>query len=293
MHSPLLAFTDICVLPCRLLSHILDFFAIAGKFAGGMNASDFPPTLGFRAGDKGTHSSRTMMLAELSALFATCTPECSREDYFTAAINDNALGKATASTRRLTVQRLSELYALDRAIPIFRALRRFWDLDVGGQRLIALLVCLARDPLLRCSVPSVLNLREGQNFDRDAMKDAVSKTVRDRLNDSILDKVVRNAASSWTQSGHLAGRTFKKRRLVRPTRGPVALALFLGYLQGIRGPGILQTFWCRVLDAPPAELSRIAATASMLGGLRFRQAGDVVDVSFPSLVSLTEMERAA
>jgi hypothetical protein len=136
-------------------------------------------------------------------------------------------------------------------------------------------------------------LREGQNFDRDAMKDAVSKTVRDRLNDSILDKVVRNAASSWTQSGHLAGRTFKKRRLVRPTRGPVALALFLGYLQGIRGPGILQTFWCRVLDAPPAELSRIAATASMLGGLRFRQAGDVVDVSFPSLVSLTEMERAA
>src|SRR5208283_2850466 len=199
-----------------------------------MSASYFPPTLGFRAGDKGTHSSRTMMVAELSALFATCTPECSREDYFTAAIDDNALGKATASTRRLTVQRLSELYALDRAIPIFRALRRFWDLDVEGQRLIALLVCLARDPLLRGSAPSVLNLREGQNFDRDAMKDVMSKTVRDRLNDSILDKVVRNAASSWTQSGHLEGRTFKKRRQVHPTPVNVAYGLFLSRCVGFR-----------------------------------------------------------
>jgi hypothetical protein len=47
MQNPFLSFIDICFLPCRLLSHILDFFAIAGKFAGGMNASDFPPPSGF------------------------------------------------------------------------------------------------------------------------------------------------------------------------------------------------------------------------------------------------------
>lgn len=231
-----------------------------------------------------------MMLTELSALLSACDSDSSREEYFSAAIEDNALGKSTTSTRRLTVQRLSELYALDRAIPIFRALRRFWDLDVDGQRLIALLVCLARDPLLRGSAQSVLNLREGQIFDRDLMKESLSKTVRDRLNDSTLDKVVRNAASSWTQSGHLEGRTFKKRRLVRPTRGSVAMALFLGYLQGIRGPGMLQTFWCRVLDAASHELARIATTASMAGFLRFRQAGDVVEVSFPNLITSSEME---
>lgn len=233
-----------------------------------------------------------MMLAELSALLAACPSDSSREDYVAAAIDDNALGKATTSTRRLTIQRLSELYVLDREVPIFRALRRFWELDADGQRLVALLVCLARDPLLRASAPNVLNLRDGQNLDRDGMKEALAKTVGNRLNESTLDKVVRNAASSWTQSGHLEGRTFKKRRLVRPARGAVAMALFLGYLQGIRGPGILQTFWCRVLDAQPDELAQIATAASMAGALRFRRGGDVVEVSFPSLVSRTEMERA-
>ena len=124
------------------------------------------------------------------------------------------------------------------------------------------------------------------------MKEAISKTVGNRLNTATLDKVVRNAASSWTQSGHLEGRTFKKRRLVRPSRGSVAMALFLGYLQGIRGPGILKTFWTGVLDATTEELSRIATAASMSGALRFRRAGDVVEVSFPDLISAAEMERA-
>jgi hypothetical protein len=257
-----------------------------------MNPSDFPAYAGFRTGEKGTHTSRTMMLAELSALLAACPSESSREEYVAAAVEDNALGKATTSTRRLTIQRLSELYALDREVPIFRALRRFWDLDTDGQALVALLVCLARDPLLRGSAPTVLNMREGQNFDRGAMKEALSKAVGNRLNESTLDKVVRNAASSWTQSGHLEGRTFKKRRLVRPGRGAVAMALFLGYLQGVRGPGILQTFWCRVLDAQPDELAQIATAASMAGALRFRRGGDVVEVNFPRLASRTEMERA-
>jgi hypothetical protein len=101
---------------------------------------------------------------------------------------------------------------------------------------------------------------------------------------------VRNAASSWAQSGHLEGRTFKKRTLARPTAGPVVMALFLGYLQGIRGPGILRSFWCQALDAPPEVLARIASTASMSGLIRFRMAGDVIEVSFPDILTATEFE---
>lgn len=255
-----------------------------------MSRLRFNPDFGFRSGDKGTHTSRTMMLAELSALLSICGPEASREEYSSAIIEENALRKATVSTRKLSAQRLAELYGLDRSIPIFRQLLRVWNFDPAGQAITALLVALARDPLLRSTASSVLDLRPGQTFDRGIMAEALRKATKDRLNDDTLDKVVRNAASSWAQSGHLEGRTFKKRTLVRATAGPVVMALFLGYLQGNRGPGILLSFWSQALDAPPEVLARIASTASMSGLIRFRMAGDVIDIGFPDLLTANEME---
>lgn len=230
------------------------------------------------------------MLQELAALFSSCPPEASRTDYLTAIVDDNVLGKATSSTRRLTAQRLSELYALDTVVPVFRALRRFWEFDKQGQPLLALLCALARDPLLRSTIPSVIELPPEASFDREAMKDSLRRATKERLNESILDKVVRNAGSSWTQSGHLEGRTFKRRQPVRATAGPVAMALFLGYLQGIRGPGLLSSTWVRVLDVPLDALSGLARTAGAAGMLRYRKAGEVVEVVFPDLLTPDELE---
>jgi hypothetical protein len=255
-----------------------------------MSSLRFNSIFGFRSGDKGTHTSRTMMLAELSALLAICEPDSSREDYMTAIIEDNVLGKSTVSTRKLSAQRLAELYALDRGVPLFRMLRRVWDFDSASQSLSALLVALARDPLLRSTADSVLDLRPGESFNRETMAEALRKTTKDRLNDATLDKVVRNAASTWAQSGHLEGRTFKRRCLVSPTAGSVTMALFLGYLQGVRGPGVLRSFWCQALDASPEVLARIASSASMAGLIRFRIAGDVIDLGFPDFLTANELK---
>ena len=73
---------------------------------------------GFRFGDKGTHTSRTMMLAELTDLLAAEPGAKSREEYAAAIIEDNVLGKQTTATRRLTNQRLGELYGLDGRVPL-------------------------------------------------------------------------------------------------------------------------------------------------------------------------------
>lgn len=225
------------------------------------------------------------MISELTALFESVGPEASREDYVEAIVEDNVLGKSTTSTRRLSAQRLSELYALDPDVSIFRALRSWWAVNTQDQPLLALLCGLARDPMLRATMPAVLSLRSGDDYNRSAMRDALKKLVGERLNESILDKVARNAGSSWTQSGHLEGRALKKRVLVKPAEPAVAMAVLLGYLQGIRGRGLLLTRWCEVLDSSPETISRLASKASARGLMTFRRADEVIDVGFPRILS--------
>lgn len=255
-----------------------------------MFGPSYPISLGFKSGASGTHTSRTLMYEELAAVLTVAAPRAERPDLVRAIVEDNVLGKTTASTRRISAQRLTELYALDPSAPIFRALHRLWVTDAQSRPLLALLSALARDPMLRATASSVLALREGQSFDRDAANSALRQHAGARLNDAILDKVVRNAAASWTQSGHLVGRTFKKRQRVTATPASVTMALFLGYLQGLRGPALFTTLWCEVLDSSPEALSALASRAAQSDLLRFRQSGDVIEIGFPSLLSKAENE---
>ena len=226
------------------------------------------------------------MLEELEALLATCSTGASRDDYLLAIHDDNCLGKRTAATRKLSGQRLSELYALDPEVPLFRVMRHCWYADQKGRPLLALLLALARDPLLRASAVTVLRMQPGEELARQQMTDALRKVVKDRLSDSTLDKVVRNAASSWTQSGHLKGRGRKVRQQVAPTAVTTSFALLLGYLAGKRGQANFETLWAMVLDAPAGELMQLAVDARRLGFLDMTQSGGVIEISFARLLAV-------
>lgn len=244
--------------------------------------------LGFRLGEKGTHTSRTIMLDELRMLFASCPPDATRYNYISAIQEDNCLGKRTIATRRLSGQRLSELYALDPEALLFRVTRRCWYADGDGHALLALLLALARDPLLRITAPPVLRMRPGEELARQQLTDALNREVGNRLSDSTLDKVVRNAASSWTQSGHLEGRSRKVRQTVTPTATTTAFALLLGYLAGTRGAALFESLWAQALDEPAGELLHLAMDARRLGFLDMSQAGGVIDIAFSRFLALDE-----
>jgi hypothetical protein len=276
---------------------------------------------GVRFGTVGTHTSRTMMLPELSDLLAAVPARApasdglaasqgdlfpathvqpslfqarlpSRDDYFQAILEDNVLGKDTAASRRGTLQRLSELYGLDPQLAVFRVLRRLWEVDGSGRPLLALLCALARDPLLRATAKAVLPLSPGSELSRSALYEALtadeeeeqqSRTDRlsSRFKPAILDKIARNAASSWAQAGHLEGRVRKIRKKVRPTAGSAAFALWLGHLQDLAGDYLLRTLWAAVLDVTQDELFDLALAAKQHGLLRAVSGGGVraIDVA--------------
>lgn len=239
--------------------------------------------IGFRFGAKGTHTSRTMMLEELSRVLEATSQDARRADYAAAIIDGNCLSKPTASTRRLSNQRLGELYGLDPAIPLFRVLRRLWDLGADGRPLLALLAAIARDPLLAATCPAIVTMRANAELQRDSFRGALQDAVGHRLNESTLEKVCRNAASTWAQSGHLEGRTFKKRRAVLPSPAVVAFAIYLAHAAGFRGAEIFLSGWLRVLDCDPSHARQLAFDAKRSGLLDLRMAGDVVELNLSRL----------
>jgi hypothetical protein len=250
----------------------------------------FPERFGFRDGPRGTHTSRTMMLAELTALLNTCRPRLTKEDFRRAIIEENVLGKRTAATRRLTAQRLSELYALDPEVTLFRLLLFFWQADPQARPLLALLCASARDPLLRLTTGPVLEAKQEEKVPTARLAEPITDAFPGRFNPSTLGKIARNAASSWTQSGHLSGHRNKVRSQPASTPASTAYALALGYLTGVRGQMLLHTLWARLLDHTTREVADLAAEASRRGWINYRQAGSVVEVRLPSLLTEAEQE---
>jgi hypothetical protein len=85
-----------------------------------------------------------MMLQELGAVLANVPQGSGAADYREAILQQNVLGKTTDSTRRESLRRLRELYALDEATPIFGLLRRLHSIDAASLSLLA--VQVARCP---------------------------------------------------------------------------------------------------------------------------------------------------
>ncbi len=247
---------------------------------------------GFVLDGLGAHSSRTIMLSELRLLLGAF-PNCAgQEEYRLAILEENVLLKHTDSTRKESFRRLRELYALSGDFLIFRALRDVWAQDPDAQPMVALLCAIARDPILRATGDLILRTPPHASVTPQMISRTVDESFPGRFNETTLANFGRHIASSWTQSGHLKGRTNKIRATAECHPTSVAYSLFLGYLTGLRGDALFDTLWCQLLDAPPHVLHNQAVVASQHGWLEYRHSGGVTDVSFRYLLREKGLEGA-
>ncbi len=251
-----------------------------------------PGVLGFREGAASVHTSRTMMLGELSLLLAKVGANGKATSYVSAIVDENALGKPTQTTRQRTAKRLKELYSLDPNCTLFRLLRHFWPADQASRPMLAFLAAAARDPLLRETTPFVQRIAVGEPVTPDEIARHLNEKYPKRFQASTALATAQRLASSWMQSGYLAGKVKKRRS--RPTVTPIVatFAVLLGYLCGFRGKLLLDTTWTRLLNRSPADLTDLLLEASRQGWLTYKAAGSVVEVTFPGLLKPQE-EKAA
>jgi hypothetical protein len=249
---------------------LMEWFAAIGR-------DDRSKALGFRFAPGGAHLSKTMMLAELTAVLDRF-PDGDVAAVERSVVIENLLGKQTGTARRLALSRLNTLYGIVKPRPIQIAALRLWPLNVVGRPLLAILCALAREPLLRQSAEPVLGAVTGASVRWPDIAAAIAAEYPDRYSPKMMNSLARNCASSWTQSGHLQGRVHKRRCLAQPSAETAAFAALLGTLAGFGGPALLRSPWMRLLDRPEADLLSLLRRAESSGLARVRAGGGVVQI---------------
>jgi hypothetical protein len=241
---------------------------------------------------QGPHTSRTMMLDAVERLFEETRATSELGVYREAIVAENVLGKATAASRQRVFRALRELYALDPQDAAFRVLRHLWGEHVSSRPLLALLLVLRRDPLLRATAPAILGKPEGAEVSAAELS-AVLAAEFDGLSQDFVDKIARYTASTWTQSGHVRGRVNKTRTKAECTAPAAAYAAFLGHVDGVGGPALFETIYARACDRSPYALRELAYEASQWGLIEYREIGTVLELSFRRLLDPDLLERRA
>jgi hypothetical protein len=146
-----------------------------------MTLALFPESVGFRSGASSAHTSRTMMLAELTLVLNGVDAKVPAEGYRSAIIEDSILGKPTRTTRERSAKRLSELYALVPDCALFRLLRHFWPADASSHPMLAFLLASARDPLLRDATLFVVGIKLNEPVTAEILSEHLSHQYAERF----------------------------------------------------------------------------------------------------------------
>jgi hypothetical protein len=231
---------------------------------------------GIKVSGGGVHQSKTMMLTELTAFLQAA--DGSSASASELVIEHNVLGKQTNSARKIALARLNGLYAITEPGPISTAQFALWRNDTGGRRLLALLLALARDPLLRDSASVILPAPRGTPIRWRDIATSLETQYPERFSPKMLKSLAQNCASTWTQSGHLRGHINKVREQARPTAAVAALAALLAIACGFGGPALLESPWLDILDLPPGERLSLLRQAEAQGYVRIRTAGDMLEI---------------
>jgi hypothetical protein len=233
-----------------------------------------------------------MMLADLTTLLSREPAQAKRETFNKAIVEQNCLGKKTTSNRWLTARHLADLYGLDEGVTVFRLLRFFWSADPSARPMLALLCSNARDTLLRLSAKKVLEMKPGETVTSADFVTFFNHELPGRFSEAMTLSLAQNIGATWTQARFFSGKTTKVR--TKPVAAPAvaAYALSLGYLCGMRGQVLLESFWARLLDINRSQLIALAQEAAKRAWLDFKGAGNIFEINFHQLLTPKEIQQS-
>jgi hypothetical protein len=257
----------------------------SGLFWYGIGKNDVRVSeFGLRPSGGGAHQSKTLMYSEMNDLLHSGATE--NADFRSKVLDENILGKSTASSRESVLRNLSSLYGLATIPPLTKAFFKLVKHGNANHPILALLVALARDPLLRESAIVVVEAPVGASVQWVRFAERFNTLYPGRFSEKMVRSLSQNCASTWTQTGHLEGKN-KQRRRVHSSAPSAAFAALIATVCGFSGPAMLSSAWFRVLDLSPDNALDVLRSAEAQGLARVRAAGDVIEISVRQQLATT------
>lgn len=222
------------------------------------------------------------MLPELGALLAVAPPAADTAALRRLVMDEDALHKPSAANRAKTFAFLRSLYGLNVQLPAYRAFTRLCHLSPADTGVLAGLLALAREPVLRHCCEMVLVVPMGTPLRREDFESWVREYAPGRYSQTMYVSFSHNLYASFFQLGFLseaAGKArIRTRREIRPAS--VAYAAFLDWLTGLNGLSLLSGASSRTLELTKEEHLNLLSAAGQLGLMRVAYAGGVLQLDF-------------
>jgi len=245
-------------------------------------------TLGFSSAALGGHAARSMMLQEMSTLVRVMPPSVRKDEFVRAILEDNILEKPTLVSRQKSLRYLAELYDLEQSHALFRIFWALSHMESDSLPQLCLVCAYARDPQLRHSFELIRVLRHGEVLARTTMEQHLEDGFPGRFSPAMKKSMAQNVNTTWTVSGHLAGKRNKTRQFPAPHPISAAYAMFVGYLTGLRGDRLLDSAYAALVAPNRSQLQAALALASARGLLSLKQAASIVEFDFSNLLTPAE-----
>ena len=229
---------------------------------------------------KTIHTSRTIMLAELSRIMFHGLSM----NTFDGSFSDNVAGKLSKSSQKKTNMYLKQLYGFDLSDPFFISFKYFWQNIPDNQRpLISILLAIRNDFLLSDSINTVIETAIGKKVAIETLEKNAEDHHPNRFSSITLRSIAKNSASSWKQAGFILGKVNNIRVQPEIDYWTVAFALLIGFQEGMRGEYLLGSKYIRALGLPETKIRELISEAAKRDILQYQYSGHVTTILFPTL----------
>lgn len=226
---------------------------------------------------KTIHTSRTIMSAELTEVMDFPKEHL---NYF-EIMADNVFNKKTESSKKKTINYLTQLYSFSKEDAKFLCIENYWNKVENKEKpLLALILATSKDYLIKESVDFVKSVKHNNKASIEEFESNIVHYHPNRFSPKTLRSVSQNVASSWKQAGYVLGKVKNIRTECPPSYFTVAFAFLMAYLDDLRGDYLFDHHSVKALDATKEEILNLIKAASDRELLNYNRSGASIVISF-------------
>ena len=207
-------------------------------------------------------------------------------DNYYDTLKQNSISRATQSGITKTSRYLKSLYDLDASQPQFMAFKHFWSIAHERDKpLLALIYAIGNDYQLKNSIPVINNTEIGKKVTVESIESNIENLYPQKYSANTKRSMAQNIASSWKQAGFITGKVKNIRTQPELNYLVLTFAIFMAYLNGLRGDFILTSDWVKALTLDERTIRSLAIEAAKRDLLQYQYAGNVTSITFKNLLN--------